>query len=187
MGVKSFESDLVEPIYASSFFSVSVSGEIHERLVYEYYDPAGYYQKVLADSSLFEEEVNKFWDNMQYFLDRERVEINGQRVRSEVKFVDIISKGDSGVVAVVFIIDFSGRFIPGHNKIETWLDEEEAPYDFDIVWRFPIGTKIIDIETLLDYDVNDDIVTLWATRDQFVGGYERMVFDITNTIMAGDQ
>jgi hypothetical protein len=62
------------------------------------------------------------------------------------------------------------------NKIETWLEEEEAPYDFEIIWRFPKRTKVVEIDTLLDYEVYNDIVTLWAFSGQEVGGYERMEF-----------
>ncbi|MCF2137024.1 MAG: hypothetical protein K9W43_07225 [Candidatus Thorarchaeota archaeon] len=175
---ESIASELVTPVHASSFFSVSRTGEIHERLIYEYDDPAGYYPHVLADDSLYETEVSKLWDNMQYFLDKERVEINGQRVRSVVRHTDIIPKGTTSVIGVIFVIDFVGNLLTGRNKIETWLEEEEAPYDFDIIWRFPIGTTIVEIESLLDYEISEDIVVLWAVEGQQVGGYERMVFDI---------
>ncbi len=182
MDSKTIESELVDPVHASSFFSVSRTGEIHERLIYEYEDPGGYYRRVLADDLLYESEVSTLWQNMQYFLDRERVEINGQQVRSTVRYVDIIPKGPTSVVGAVFIIDFAGKLMQGRNKIETWLDEEDAPYDFDIIWRFPIGTTIVEIETLLDYEILDDIVTLWAIEGQHVGGYERMIFDISEKI-----
>jgi hypothetical protein len=174
--VEELLSDSVEPIHADSFFSVSKTGEIHERLCYEYSDPEGFYRKVVNDDDLLREEVQKIADNMQYYLDKERVEINGQRVRSQVDYADIFLKGKSEVVAVLFLIDFEGSFIDEVNKIETWLEEEEAPYDFEILWRFPKGTKVVEIDTLLDYEVYNDIVTLWAFSGQDVGGYERMEF-----------
>lgn len=176
--VEEFMSDSVDPIHADSFFSVSKVGEIHERLCYEYSDPEGFYRRVVNDDDLLREEIEKIADNMQYYLDKERVEINGQRVRSQVNYADIFLKGKSEVVAVLFLIDFAGSFNDDVNKIETWLEEEEAPYDFEIIWRFPKGTEVVEIDTLLDFEVYNDIVTLWAFSGQEVGGYERMEFKL---------
>jgi hypothetical protein len=171
-------SEMVEPLHADSFFSVSQTGEVHERLCYEYLDPEGFYRRVIRDERLLKKEVEKLVDNMQFFLDQERVEINGARVRSRVDYCDIFLKGASEVVAVVYLIDFAGRFKPTANKIETWLEEEEAPYDFEIIWRFPIGSQIKEIETALDFEIYGDLVTLWALEGDAVGGYERMEFEI---------
>jgi len=176
--VEDFESDMVEPVHASSFFSVSKSGEIHEQLNFEYLDMDGYYKKVIRDDNLLAAEVEKLAGNMQFFLDKERVEINGERVKSRVDFCDIYLKGHTDVVSVIYLIDFTGKFVEGENVIETWLEEEEAPYDFEILWRFPMGTKIIEVETTMDFDVYDDIISLWATEGDEVGGYEKIVFKI---------
>jgi len=173
-------SDLVEPVHADSFFSVSSTGEIHERLIYEYLDMDHYYSKVLRDERMLADEVEKFAANLQFYLDKERVEINGVRVESRVKYCDIYLKGNTDVVTVVFLIDFTGRFHRGVNKIETWLEEEIAPYDFEILWKFPVGTKLVEIETALDYEVYMDIVSLWALEGEEVGGYERMEFILPN-------
>jgi hypothetical protein len=172
-------SELVEPVHADSFFSVSKSGEVHERLCYEYLDPEGYYRRVIRDEGLLRKEVEKLADNMQHFLDKERVEINSERVKSRVDYCDIFLKGATEVVSVIYLIDFAGRFQEGTNKIETWLEEEEAPYDFEILWRFPVGTNIKEIETTLEFEIYGDLVTLWAHEGDEVGGYERMEFDLT--------
>lgn len=179
--MEEFESEMVEPLHADSMFSVSHSGEIHERLCYDYLDPEGYYRRVIRDDDLLRAEVMKLADNMQHFLDRERVEINRHRVRSRVSYADIFLKGSSEVVSVVYLIDFATQFESGRNRIETWLEEEIAPYDFEILWRFPVGTKIVEIDTLLEYEIYDDIVSLWAFEGDNVGGYERMEFELPIT------
>jgi hypothetical protein len=176
--MEEFMSEMVEPVHAESFFSVSKSGEIHERLSYEYIDPEGYYKKVIRDDDLLRLEVEKLATNMQYFLDKERVEINGVRVKSIVNYADIFLKGSSDVVAVVYLIDFATKFDLKLNKIETWLEEETAPYDFEILWRFPVGTNIEEVDTLLEYEVYNDVIALWAFEGDHVGGYERMVFTL---------
>ena len=169
---------MVEPVHASSFFSVSNTGEIHERLNFEYLDMEGYYRKVIRDENLLATEVEKLVGNMQFFLDKERVEINSERVRSKVDFCDIYPKGKTDVVSVIYLIDFTGKFTEGHNVIETWLEEEQAPYDFEILWRFPVGTKIVEVETTMDFDIYDDIISLWAIDGDDVGGYEKIVFEL---------
>ncbi len=110
---------MVQPVHAESFFSVARSGEIHERLSYEYTDPEHYYRRVLQDEEDFRREIETLSDNLQYYLDKERVEINGHAVRSQVHYTDIFLKGESDVVAVVYLIDFSGRFTPNANRIEN--------------------------------------------------------------------
>jgi len=176
-------SELVEPVHADSFFSVSRAGEVHERLCYEYLDPDGYYRRVIRDEKLLRKEIEKLVDNMQYFLDKERVEINKEHVNSQVDYCDIFLKGGTEVVSVIYLIDFAGRFMEGRNKIETWLEEEEAPYDFEIIWRFPVGTQVKEIETTLDFEIYGDIVTLWAFEGDEVGGYERMEFDLARKVL----
>ncbi len=175
--------EFVIPVHAESFFSVSISGEIHERLCFEYLDPDGHYKGITHDESLLAKETEKLAANMQYYLDRERVEINSQKVKSIVRYIDVFPKGDSEVVGVVYLIDFAGRFVSGVNKIETWLEEEVAPYDFEIIWRFPMGTKIVEIDSLLDFEIYNDFVTLWALEGVDVGGYERMEFILPDEIL----
>ncbi len=176
--MEEYMSDLVEPIHADSFFSVSYSGEIHERLCFEYLDPGGYYRRVVRDDEMLREEAEKLAGNMQHFLNQERVEINGERVRSRVDYTDIFLKGGTEIVAVVYLIDFATGFKARRNKIETWLEEETAPYGFEIIWRFPVGTAIVEIDSQLEYEIYGDLVTLWAYEGDNVGGYERMVFDL---------
>ncbi len=174
-------SELVEPVHAQSFFSVSATGEIHEKLSYEYIDPEGYYRNLIQDDNSLAEEIRKLSTNMQYFLDQERVELNNEHVRSFVNFADIFLKGASEVVEVMFLIDFAGRLKIGKNRIETWLEAEIAPYDFEIVWRYPVGSKVLEINSLLEYEIYDDLVVLWAYEGENVGGYEIMEFEIPST------
>ncbi|TFF93612.1 hypothetical protein EU546_05990 [Candidatus Thorarchaeota archaeon] len=167
-----------EPIHAESFFSVSQTGEVHERLYFEYRDYDGYYFDLLKDNEAFGEEIAKLSSNMQYYLDQERVEFNGERVMSIVRYTDIVMKGETNFVAVLYLIDFAGRFTPSTNTIETWLEREIAPYDFEIIWRFPAGTTIEQIETDLEFEIYRDFVVLWALEGDDVGGYERMTFEL---------
>ncbi len=178
-----FELADVEPVHAESFFSVARSGEVHERLYFEYRDYDGYYAELLRDSESFGEEIGKLSTNLQYYLDQERVEFNGEEVKSIVRYTDIVMKGVTNFVAVLYLIDFAGRFAPTKNIIETWLERETAPYDFEIIWRFPAGTKIEKVDTELEYEVYGDFIVLWALEGDEVGGYEKMVFEFPENVL----
>lgn len=167
----------MEPTHAEAFFSVSSTGEIHERLSYDYVDEGGYYRRVLSDQELLDAEITKLSTNMQRILDAERVEINGRRTMSDVEYVDIIMRDARSLVSAIFLIDFCGQF-ERINRIETWIEEEEAPYDFEIFWRFPRGTRLLEVHTQLEYDNHGDILSLWASTGDRVGGYERLVFEL---------
>jgi len=149
-------------------------------LTYEYEDPEGYYRSVLRDEDLLREEAEKLGSNMQYYLDKERVEINARKVKSVVNYVDIFTKGTTEVVSIVYLIDFAGHLNAGFNRIETWIEEETAPYDFEIIWRFPVGSQVTNVDTLLDYEIYGDKIVLWALDGQEVGGYELMEFKLPN-------
>ncbi len=170
------ESDRVVPIHAEAFFSLSVDGEIHQRLCFEYHDPTGHYRGVLLDDALYSEEVTQLSDNMQRFLDEERIEINGTRVRPVISYTDIFLKGTTDVVAIVYLIDLRCRFQKTKNRVEFWSDEEIATYDYEILWRFPCGSSITNVETSLQYETLGDILLLWAWKGDNVGGHEVIEF-----------
>ena len=52
-----------------------------------------------------------------------------------------------------------------------------------ILGRFPMGAHIKEIETTLDFEIYGDLVTLWAQEGDEVGGYEKMEFDLTGTVL----
>ncbi|UCH04911.1 MAG: hypothetical protein JSW05_01785, partial [Candidatus Thorarchaeota archaeon] len=114
--MEKYMSDMVEPVHADSFFSVSHSGEVHERLSFEYLDPEGYYRRIIRDDEMLRKEAEKLSVNMQTFLDQERVEINGRRVKSRVDYTDIFLKGSTEVVAILYLIDFGTEFERKRNK-----------------------------------------------------------------------
>ncbi len=172
------ESDDVVPVHAESFFSLCMGGEIHQRLCFEYRDPHGHYRNVLLDDELYSEEVARLSDNMQFFLDEEHIEVNNVKVRSVVNYMDIFLKGNTDVVAIVYLIDMRCRLKRVNNRIEFWSDEETAAYDYEILWRFPCGSRVLNVESQLQFELLDDMLLLWAWSGDHVGGHELIEFSL---------
>ncbi len=166
----------IVPIHAEAFFSVSKTGEIHQRLIFDYDDPGEYYYSLLDDDLKLNEEIEKVVLNMQEFLDEEKVILNKIRVRPKVTFCDIIHRGRPDIPSITFVIEFKGTFFEGKNVIDTYTEKEYAPYDFEVIWKFPDGTEIVDIDTPLHYEIQDSILYLWAYEGEKVGGAERIAF-----------
>jgi len=168
----------IVPIHAEAFFSVSKTGEIHQRLIFDYDDPDEYYYSIIDDEMKLADELGKVSANMQDFLDDETVIINKIKVRPKVIFCDIIHRGKPEIPSITFVIEFKGTFFEGKNLIDTYTDEEYAPYDFEVVWKFPEGSEIIDVDTPLHYEIDGTILYLWAYEGEKVGGREKIAFSL---------
>ena len=84
----------LKPLHAQCFFSVSRKGEFHQFLIYDYYDPHGYYAKlVYADEKKYLKEMLRLMYGMQKLLDAEIVKINGERVKPRVLSVNMEHRG----------------------------------------------------------------------------------------------
>lgn len=174
------------PVHANSFFIVSRDGAFNQILTYDYYDPSGYYSLLTHRPLDFKKEINKLWSNMQDFLDEETIKVNDVVVRPLVKHVDIEHRGSETTPFLTWIIYFEGRFSKGNNIFETWTEEERATYDFEVYWYFPPKTAIIEIDSPMDYDPQDNILILWARKGDEVGGYEKIVFKLAGGVVKED-
>ena len=69
-------SEAVTPVHAQGFFYVGYR-YIAYYIVFDYVDPLGYYDAVLRDEKLYEEETASLAHNMQHLVDNEEVVVNG--------------------------------------------------------------------------------------------------------------
>ncbi len=172
----------VKPIYAQGFFFVGY-GVISYYLVFDYSDPLGYYEVVTRDERLYEEEINKLWANMQEFLDEEEVLVNGVKVRPKVVMIDIGFRGSKRRPYITFAIRFKAPLRPGRNVYENKYAAETAEYDYVIYWIFPPGSRVIEVDMGPgdeDWDiVGKNIVVIYGYKGKRTGGYERIVFDLS--------
>ena len=171
----------VTPVYAQGLFFVGL-GYISYYLVFDYHDPLGYYDAVVRNPRLLEEEVGKLWANMQSFLDEEEVVVNGERVRPRVVMIDIGFRGSRKRPFIVFAIRFRAPIKPGMNVYENRYEPEVAEYDYVAYWIFPPETKVLEVDMGRggeEWDiVGKNIVAIYGRKGRKTGGYEKIVFEM---------
>ncbi len=167
----------VVPTSASCYFSVSRSGEFHQFLVYDYYDPNGYYAKLLNKPKKCREELRRLCANMQSFLDQEEVRVNGMRVYPKVVTAYISHRGFIDSPYIAWVITFKGSLKRGLNVFENTSEREIAEYDFEILWQFPRRSRIVGFQISTEAQIISGC-TLYviARKGEAVGGYERIEF-----------
>ncbi|MCC6049276.1 MAG: hypothetical protein LM580_01120 [Thermofilum sp.] len=167
----------VEPLHAYGFFSVSERLEVHQIVVFEYLDYDRYYESVAKDLEKLNRELTSAALNMQQYLDREEVVINGERVRPRVLGVNLGFRGDPEEPYLVFFIHFRGRPRRGLNYYENIYEEEVAEYPFEAYWFFPPGAKVEEVECSGAPEiVGENIVVIRVGEGERIAGYERITF-----------
>jgi len=170
----------VEPIHAQGFFIVSRRGDINQIVIYDYYDPEHYYLNLLHRPLDYEEEIKKLAANMQYYLNQEKVLINGERVKPIVKTVSIEHRGFAEIAYITFTIYFKGKLHKGLNTYENIYEAEKAEYDYEVYWIFPPRSKVVEVDIAAEYEVLGDgnILLFWVRKGDRIRGYEKIVFSI---------
>jgi len=170
-------SEDIVPTSASCYFSVSRSGEFHQFLVYDYYDPRGYYAKLLDKPKKCKGELRRLCANMQSFLNQEEVRVNGMRVYPKVVTAYISHRGFMDSPYIAWVITFKGLLKRGLNVFENTSERERAEYDFEIIWQFPRRSKILGFQISTETQVvGRNTLYVTARKGEMVGGYERIEF-----------
>lgn len=168
------------PIYAEGLFFMHQNGFVDQIVVFDYWDPGRYYWKLLKREKMLMEEIQRLMLNMQYYLDREKVLINGEEAPPRVVDVDIGVRGKPELAYIVFHIVFQGNLRKGINVYENIYEEEEAEYEYIVYWFFPQNTRIVKAEVGVPYEVRGEGRTLFfkVKPGMRVGGREAIYFKI---------
>ena len=165
------------PLNAEADFYVSKNG-ISELLVYNYLDEEYFYHKLCASEN-YDSEMNKINDNMQFYLDQDKVLVNHEEKRMKLSEVELKFKdGLSEYPQLNFMILIRCKLKEGNNIIEFDMEDEIAPYDFLIKYHFPHGSEIVEVESLLSFKIIDNKLIMTAKKGDRVGGYEKIVFKV---------
>lgn len=175
--VEALEND-VQPIHATCYFTVSRNGEFNQILIYDYYDPKGYYAKLLHRPKALRSDLLNITLNMQRFLDEETVKINEKVAKPKITNTQLIYRGFRDSPSITFTIWFKGKLNRGINIFENLSNEEEAPYDFETIWIFPSRTRILETSLKGYVSTRKNIIIIDARKGEAVGGYEKIVFKI---------
>jgi len=168
-----------KPIYAQGFFHLRGNGLVDQTIIFDYYDPDNYYHRLLRQRLRLRQELEILKNNMQYYLDQERVLINGVDASPKVVHVEIGVRGKPDLAYIVFLIKFKGELVRGLNTYENIYEEEIVDYDYTVYWIFPENTRVIEAELGVPYNVySDRILFFKVPRGTRVGGYEKIVFEV---------
>ncbi len=168
----------VKPIFASSIFSISSDLEVYQVINYDYSDPDGVYKRILEDEEAFQFELDKIYSNMVEFLDAERVYINEKRVKQKIIHVDIGLRGSPETPYFQWVIHFQGIPRKDENSLASDVQEEQAEYAIEVLYLFPERTKILDVETPMEYEIRGSLLFVWAQEGDVVGGHEIVRFHL---------
>ncbi len=170
-------SSNVIPIYAQGIFTVSKSGYINQIIVFDYYDPGGYYRKVVSDGTLYNEEMNKLALNMQSFLNEEEVLVNNVRVRPKVRSVSLGFRGSYRYPYVLFVIGFKIPLRKGENTYVNKYEAEVAEYNYEVLWVFEEGMRVTYVNVGFEYDLMGDRILMFSvSKGMNTPGYEEIRF-----------
>ena len=168
------------PIHAEGIFTMGIDGGVWEDLIFEYLDRDHYYRGLMRSRETLLNELRTVMSNMQGFLDEETIKINGETVRARVVDVSLGFRGSFDRPYLEFYIYFKGNLKRGVNKYEDYYEEEVAEYDYEIVWLFPPGFKILDYEFAGEGSIMGDgnILRLMVKKGLRVGNYESITFEV---------
>jgi len=166
----------VLPIHALGFFHVCRNGLFYETITFDYLDLDEYYYNLEKDE--LEDEFNRLISNMQYFLDKEKIVINGENSKPLVHGIDICFRGSTQRPSTIFLITFQGKLKRGLNIYENYYEESIAPYDFESYWLFPPKSRVVSVDIDGEYDIFGDknILVIWVKSGEKMRGYERIEF-----------
>ncbi|WP_054857494.1 hypothetical protein [Vulcanisaeta sp. JCM 16159] len=168
------------PIHAEGIFTMGVDGGVWENLIFEYLDKDHYYRDLLRNREGSLNELRTVMRNMQGFLDEETIKINDEIVRARVIDVSLGFRGSFDRPYLEFYIYFKGNLRKGINKYEDYYEEEITEYDYEIVWLFPPGFRIIEYEFAGEGSVmgGGNILRLIVRKGLKVGNYESITFEV---------
>ena len=166
----------VQPLFASSVFSVSSNMEVYQVINYDYRDSDRVYEKILEDEEALQFELQKIHSNMAEFLAAEKVYINESRVEQKIVHVDIGLRGTPEIAFFQWVIQFQGNALAEENVLASDVEEEVAEYDIEVLYLFPPTTKILNVDTPMMFEIRDSLLFIWAQKGDIVGGHEAVRF-----------
>ncbi|QOR93837.1 hypothetical protein IMZ38_04070 [Thermosphaera chiliense] len=168
------------PVFANGFFTVQENGVFNELILFEYYDPDGYYASVVSNQDRLDVELETLSRNMQFYLDLEKVLINGSESTPTVLNVSIGFRGDAKRPYILFIVSFKGDLVKGLNTYENYYEEEVAEYDYEVVWLFPGKARVVlaDLGVPFKVEAGGRVLRFNVKKGTRIRGFEKILFEI---------
>jgi hypothetical protein len=167
----------LRPRYGYGLFSVDSAGEFRQKVIFFYWDPEEELYHAVATPESRMKELASLKENMQFFVDSERIVINGEEVKARVVHVDVGFVSNPRRPFIEFLILFKGRLVRGVNRYENYYETERVEYDYRVTWILPEGFKFLKADFGFPYEVFDDrVVVINVKKGSTTPGYEYMEF-----------
>ncbi|MEM1982231.1 MAG: hypothetical protein QW596_04705 [Sulfolobales archaeon] len=170
----------IRPIYGQGTFVVCENGDVLQEVIFDYVDEELYYWRLMDSEEELNKELDKVVSNMQSFIDKEVVKINGKRVFPRVIGVDLGFRGFENRPYITFYITFKGSLRKGMNVYEDTYKPDSVEYDYTVTWIFTGNLKVLKAYLGVGYDVLADgrILTFSISKGFITPGYERIEFTL---------
>jgi hypothetical protein len=158
---------------------VCLEGRIWYTIIFDYEDPEKeYYELLLRGGEDLRRELKVLKENMQKFLNEEKMLINGEEVKATVRDVWIEVRGDPQRPSLVFLITIPFR-LPGNGRMlyEDYYEEERAEYDYVVHWIFPSCIRILDYSMPGKIKISPGRLDVFVKKGTKIPGYESILFD----------
>ena len=175
----------LKPIYGSSIMFITpdiANLKIYFKniIIYDYFDVYdGYenYMEYLEDPIKFQQEIDMYWKNMQYFLDHEVNKVNEKDVALHVSNTNIMFRKDN-LPYVQYTVEFQGDLETGLNVYENHISEDVLDYPIHSQYILNTPLKIIKVQSNLDYEITDSnqIVEYYGEKGDSLSNYEAIFF-----------
>ncbi len=166
----------IEPIYATSYTSLSREGEVKEILIYDYWDPEEYYFNLSQDKKSLNKEIERVWKNLQEYINSEKTTVNDEPLETTVEYANIGFRGNEKQPYIYFLMFSEARFRAGENTYEVKYEREELEYDALSIWSFPAGSKVIEAESDLRYVISGNYLIFTGRKGDVLSGHEKICF-----------
>ncbi len=169
----------MKPIYAQGYYFISLVGnEWHfwEIINYYYFDEKAEMAELVHRPFDYAEEVERARLALQEEIDKEKVKVNGERVKVEVKQAVLEFLAFAEIPYYTFVLEFKGPYKEGENCFENEFEEWIAEYDYEAYWLAPKGWAFTEALTSCDYEVSEDgsVLSIWCRKGDRVRGYEKI-------------
>lgn len=174
------ESNSSKPLYAHGFFHVHSSGLVDQIVVFDYHNPEKLFYRIMSDEEKLRSLIEDLINNMQYYLEQERVLINGVEAPPQVHSVYIGYKNNPEYEYIVYHITFKGDLRKGINIYENTYEEEITTYEYIVIWMFPENSRVLKADLGVPYAISGDGRTLYfkVPANHRLRGRETIYFKI---------
>lgn len=152
---------------------------LHQIINFFYFDPNLIYKRIEENLIQFneDEKFNEIIENMQSFLDEDKVIINSKEIFLNITDAYISFNKDETFEFPQIIFEVHSTklsLIQGVNTIELLGDKQKVTYPISIQWNLP--GSVLSVQSNTDHKLAGSHIYFFIETGQMIGGYEKITF-----------